>query len=117
MAMKPQASRPDAFDWLAAFLRGFHPLRYLLCLAGLFLTGCSAVAAQALLEQRAPHFLDWWRQPIEHAQALWADIVERSLGGSVLCGGLLWALNAAVWSLIGGWIARHELQARLRGPA
>jgi hypothetical protein len=37
-----------------------------------------------------------------------------SLARTILAGGLLLAFNGALWCLIGGWIARHELACRWR---
>jgi hypothetical protein len=109
------ASGPGPADWLAGLVRGFHPLRWLLCLIGLVLTGLSAVVALSLFEQQPPDWPGWWQEPVEHAQALWAEIAGASLGGLILRGGPLLALTAALWCLVGGWIARHELVARQRG--
>jgi hypothetical protein len=92
-----------------------HPLRWLLCLVGLVLTGLSADAALLLFGPGPPAPFGWWQQPGEHAEALRAAILDRSLGGSIVRGVPLLAVNAMLWSLIGGWIARHELVARLRG--
>jgi hypothetical protein len=75
----------------------------------------SLLVAQAVIDWTPPALPGWWQQPIEHAQALWAEICDGSLGRAVLCGGLLLALNSALWCLIGGWIARHEMMARQRG--
>jgi hypothetical protein len=46
---------------------------------------------------------------------LQSEILGGSLGRIILRGGPLLALNTALWCLIGGWIARHELLARRRG--
>src|SRR5437016_230108 len=108
------ASGPDPADWLAGLLRGFHPLRWLLCLGGLVLTGLSAVLAKSFFDQGPPDLPGWWQQPIEHAQALRAEILSGSLGRTIVGGGALLALNTELWCLIGGWIARHELLARRR---
>jgi hypothetical protein len=113
--MTSPPSGPGAADWLAGLLRGFHPLRWLLCLVGLVLTGLSAVVAKSFFDQRPPDLPGWWQQPIEHAQALRAEILGGSLGRIIAGGGALLALNTALWSFIGGWIARHELLARRRG--
>ncbi len=106
---------PDPADWLAGLLRGFLPLRWLLCLVGLVLTGLSAVVALCLFGRAPADLLDWAQQPIEHAQALQEEILGGSLGSIMIRGGLFLALNTALWCLIGGWIARHELVARRRG--
>jgi hypothetical protein len=110
------ASGPDPTDWLAGLLRGFLPLRLLLCLAGLALTGLSGVLALSLFGSGPPDLPGWWQQPIEHAQALREECLGGSLGRIVVRGGPLLALNTALWCLIGGWIARHELVARPRDP-
>jgi hypothetical protein len=91
-----------------------HPVRWLLCLVGLVLTGLSVVVAQALFEGGPPNWPGWWQQPIERLQALQSEILGGSLGRIILRGGPLLALNTALWCLIGGWIARHELVARRR---
>jgi hypothetical protein len=95
-------------------LRGFHLLRYLLCLVGLSLTGLSAVVALSLFDWRPPDLPGWWQQPIDHAQALRIEIWGGSLGRIIVRGGPLLALNTVLWCLIGGWVARHEAVARLR---
>jgi hypothetical protein len=63
-----------------------------------------------------PDVTGWSQLPGEHAQAVWADLVGGSLGRLMVRGGLLLAVNTALWSLIGGWVARHELVARRRDP-
>src|SRR5262249_43432611 len=93
---------------------GFHPVRWLLCLVGLALTGLSAVVAQSLFGPEPPSLRDWWQQPIEQVQALQIEIWGGSLGSIIVRGGPLLALNTMLWCLIGGWIARHELVARRR---
>jgi len=108
-------SGPNPADWLAGLLRGFHPLRWLLCLVGLVLTGLSAVVAKSFFDREPLDLPGWWQQPITHAQALQAEIWGGSLGRTILRGGSLLALNTALWCLIGGWIARHELLARQQG--
>jgi hypothetical protein len=45
---------------------------------------------------------------------LQSEILGGSLGRIILRGGPLLVLNTALWCLIGGWIARHELVARRR---
>jgi hypothetical protein len=109
-----ESSGPDPADWLAGLFRGFHPVRWLLCLVGLVLTGLSAALAQSLFDWGPPDWPGWWQQPIEHVQALQTEIGGGSLGRAILRGGPLLALNAMLWCLIGGWIARHELVARRR---
>jgi hypothetical protein len=75
----------------------------------------SAAAALSFFGQGPVDLSGWWEEPVEHAQALRAEILDGSLGRSVLRGGLLLALTSALWCLVGGWIARHELVARRRG--
>jgi hypothetical protein len=111
--MTPTPSGPGPADWLSGLIRAFHPRRWLLCLVGLALTGLSAVLAQSLLDPGPPRWAGWWQQPIEHAEALRTGILDRSLGGIIVRASPLLALNAALWCLIGGWVSRHELMARL----
>ncbi|HEV3145754.1 MAG TPA: hypothetical protein VGZ47_17835, partial [Gemmataceae bacterium] len=111
---KAVTAGPDPVDWLAALFRGFHPVRWLLCLVGLVLTGLSAIVAQSFFEQGPPDLPGWWQQPNDHLLALWTEICGGSLGRIILRGAPLLALNAMLWCLIGGWIARHELLARRR---
>jgi hypothetical protein len=108
------ASGPEPTDWLAGQLRGLHPLRYLLCLVGLLITGLSAIVVKSSFDGGGmPDLPGWWQQPIKQARALLAQIFDGSVSG-IFRGGLLLALNTALWCLIGGWIARHELLARRR---
>ena len=117
LATVTTSSGPAPADWLAGLLRGFHPLRWLLCLVGIVLTGLSAVVAEPFFDGGPPDLPGWWQQPIAHAQALGSAIGGGSLGGIILGGGLLLALNTVLWCLIGGWIARHELVARRRASS
>lgn len=105
-------SGPDAADWLVGLVHSFHPLRWLLGLVGLGLTGFSLVAARACLNPGPLDFAGWWQQPTENADALCADILGGSVGRAVVRGGPLLAFNTMLWCLIGGWIARHHLMAR-----
>jgi hypothetical protein len=107
-------SGPDLADWPVGLFRGFHPIRWLLCLVVLALTVLSAVVAQSLFGREPPNLPGWWQQPIEHLQGLQIEIWGGSLGRAILRGGPLLALNTVLWCLIGGWIARHELVARRR---
>jgi hypothetical protein len=111
--MTPEASPPQPVDWVFAVFRGLHPLRWLLCLAGVLLTGLSLAAARVYFDPDAPSVLDWWQQPLENTTALgvalWASLARTILGGGVLLG-----VNGALWCLIGGWIARHEFACRQR---
>src|SRR5262245_15096117 len=113
--MNSSPSGTELVDWLAGLLRAFHPLRWLLCLAGLGLTGLTLLATQSYLDPDAADSTDWWARPIEHAQELRNLVLDQSLGGTILRGGPLLALLLALWSLVGGWIARAELLARRRG--
>jgi hypothetical protein len=106
------ASGPDAVDWLVGFFRAYHPLRWFLCLVGVTLTGLSAVMARSLCGNQPLDFAGWCEHPIEHAQSLWGVIFVDSFGLTLLRGGVLLTLNASLWSLIGGLIARPELVAR-----
>jgi hypothetical protein len=114
--MTRTATGPSPADWLAALLRGAHPARWLLALAGLAATGLIAAAAQGYFEQAMPAWWDWWWRPGELADALWAVVAARSPGGAALRAGPLIAVTAALWCLVGGWIARHELLARRGAP-
>jgi hypothetical protein len=96
-AMTTHASGPGAGDWLAALVRGFHPLRWLVCLAGL------AVAAglhSAALPTLGPE----------------TDLRNASTG-SLLWTALVLTAIATLWCLPAGWIARHELLARRRSDS
>lgn len=104
----------DFTDWLGGLFRGFQPLRSLLCLLGVVLTGLSAVVAKSVFEQAPPDWRGWQQHPMEQVQALSVEIWEGSLGRIILGGGPLLALDSMLWCLIGGWIARHELLARQR---
>ena len=105
-------SGPDPADWPAGLFRGFHPVRWLLCLVGLALTGLSAIVAQSLFGSGPADLSGWWQQPIERLQTLQTEIWGGSLGRTIVRGGPLLALNTVLWCLIGGWIARQELVAR-----
>jgi hypothetical protein len=105
---------PDPVDWLSAWLRGLHPVRWFLCLSGLVLTGLSAILAQSFFEGRPPDLAGWWQQPNEHLLALPDEIFGGSLWTMIVRGAPLLAVNAMLWCLIGAWIARHELLARRR---
>jgi hypothetical protein len=98
-------------------MRGCHPLRWFLCLAGLLLTGSSAAVLQACLDQTPIDLPAWQRQPTEQTQALGNSLGSASLGGLVVGAGPWLAVNGILWCLIGGWIARHELLARRRSYA
>jgi hypothetical protein len=106
------SSGPSPVDWLTGLVRGFHPLRWLLCLAGLVLTGSSLVIAKACFDQEQPDFSGWWQEPIEHAHQLQDDILGGSAMRAVLRGVPLLTLNIMLFCLIGGCLARQELVAR-----
>src|SRR5262245_42876994 len=107
------ASGPGLADWLAALSRGLFPVRWLPCLAGLTVTVLTAAVTQSLFDQQAPRWAGWWEEPVGHARELGAEVADSSLGGIVVRLGPPVALAAAVWCLVGGWIARHELLARM----
>src|SRR5262245_36875831 len=115
--MNTEPSETELVDWLAALLRAFHPFSWLLSLAGVILTGVILMMAQALIAPDPPTLSDWVAQPVERAQALAELILDQSLGGTILRGGLLLALLVSLWCLVGGGIARAELIARRRGRA
>lgn len=113
--MNEPATGPEPLDWLTAAVRGFHPVRWLLCLAGVVLTLLSAAVAQALLDGNSPDWLAWWESPAERARSFGDAVAQRSFAALVFRIGLMLAATTAMWCLVGGWIARHELLARLRG--
>jgi hypothetical protein len=106
------ASGPDPSAWIVALGRAFHPLRWGLCFVGLVLTGVIAAVVQSVFTLKTPDVVVWYSQPVEQAQALQETICGGSLGRMLVRGGTLLGLVAALWCLIGGWIARHELLAR-----
>lgn len=106
---------PDAASWAAAGLRALHPLRWGLALAGLAATVTVAALFQALFESHAPRFADWFAQPATQVEALGAHLAGRSTLGLAIRLGVVIAVVAGIWSIVGGWIARHELLARHRG--
>jgi WD40 repeat protein len=114
--MGAPASGPGALDWAAALLRALHPVRWLLCLAGVLATaGLNAVVTSAW-GLDGTRLLDWWLDPPGKAVAVSADFADASVGGLVWAAAV-WALNASPWCLIGCWVARHELLARRRRGA
>jgi len=106
---------PDASSWAAAAVRSLHPARWGLALAGLAATAVVAAVAQAVFEGRAPRLADWFGHPATQARALGEHLAARSFAGVVVRLGAVAAVVAGAWSLIGGWIARHEVLARHRG--
>src|SRR5205807_2514912 len=114
-AMDEPATGPEAFDWLTAFIRGLHPARWLVSFAGIVLTLLAAAVAQALLDANSPDWLAWWESPAERARAFGDEVARHSFGAYVFRIGPVLAATCAIWCLVGGWIARHELLARLRG--
>jgi hypothetical protein len=105
----------DAVSWLVAGFRALHPLRWGLALAGLAATVTVAAMFQALFEGQAPGFADWFSEPAAQTQALGAHLTGRSTLGLAIRLGAVLAVVAGIWSIVGGWIARHELLARYRG--
>src|SRR6476660_3095774 len=57
--MFAEPSGPDPAEWPAALIRGFHPLRWAVCLGGLAVTWVAAVLAQALYDRAIPRLADW----------------------------------------------------------
>jgi hypothetical protein len=106
---------PDATSWVAAGLRALYPLRWGLALAGLAATAAVAALLQSLFEGQAPRFADWFGEPATQTEALGAHLAGRSALGLAIRLGTVLAVVAGIWSVIGGWIARHELLARHRG--
>jgi hypothetical protein len=98
---------------MLALLRGFHPLRWLLCLAGLLLTAGLNSALSSPFRLAGEHVLQWWQDPVGQAEAVAADFQATS-GLGACWAALVLAVNTALWCLPGGWIARHELLARRR---
>ena len=113
--MAPQASGPDPADWLFAAVRGFHPLRWMVCLGGLAATWLVAAVAQTLFDGLTPRWGDWWEDPVGQARELGSQIADRSTLAIIIRLGLALLVAGAAWSLVGTWVARHELLARLRG--
>jgi hypothetical protein len=74
-----------------------------------------AALFQALFESHAPRFADWFAQPATQVEALGAHLAGRSTLGLAIRLGVVIAVVAGIWSIVGGWIARHELLARHRG--
>jgi hypothetical protein len=74
-----------------------------------------AALLQALFEGHAPRFADWFAQPATQVEALAAHLAGRSTFGLAIRLGVVIAVVAGIWSIVGGWIARHELLARHRG--
>ena len=112
--MATQASGPEPGDWLVAAVRGMHPLRWAACLAALVVTWVVVAIAQSLIDGAAPRWTGWWVNPPEQAREFADDIAGRSTLAIVIRLGPCLAAIAAIWSLAGAWIARHELIARLR---
>ena len=113
--MNPRATGPEFGEWLAAAIRGFHPLRWGLCLVAIAATWVVAALTQALFEWTTPRWADWWENPVGQSRSLGEAIASRSTFGIAIRLGPAIAVAAAVWSLAGAWVARHELLAHLRG--
>ena len=106
---------PDPASWGAAAFRSFHPVRWGLGLAGLAATATIAALFQSLFDGQTPRLADWFAQPARQVPALAEHLAGRTTLGVVLRLGTVVAVFAAVWSIVGGWIARHELLARHSG--
>jgi hypothetical protein len=104
---------PEPASWVAAGLRGLHPLRWGLALAGLGITAVVAALFQALFTGDVPRFVHWFEQPTAQVESLASHLGERSFAGLAVRLGALLAVAAAVLAVVGCWIARHELLARL----
>jgi hypothetical protein len=81
---------------------------------GLAATVAIVGGLQAFWEREAPRLGEWFSDPVAEAQALTDHLAGRSFVGLVIRVGVLFAAVSAVWALVGGWIARHELLARHR---
>ncbi len=114
--MTQEATVPDPGDWLIGVLRAFHPLHWILCLAGVVLTGLGATALRSFFVPAPADWFAWIEQPDELGRVWIADLLEGSLGALVR-GFLLLAATVVLWSWIGAWIARAELLARRRRRA
>jgi len=110
--MKQPPSAPDPADWMTAFVRGLHPIRWGLCLAGLALTWFCAAIAQWFFDGQSPRWAGWMEDPVGHARALGEEVMGRGPGAVAIRLGPVLAVVTAGWCLVGGWIARHELLAR-----
>ena len=108
-------SGPDPADWIVALLRGLHPARWLLCLAGLAITTVLLALSQSLFDAEAPRVPAWFQSPAEQAETFSREIGNHSFSAIVLRLGLVLSLLAAIWCPIGCWIARHECNSRRRG--
>jgi hypothetical protein len=100
---------------VAAIFRSLHPVRWALGMAGIALTALAAAAAQALFDGRMPRFAEWFQDPRLQLTAFVDQLSDRSLAGVIVRLGAVAAVVAGIWSLIGAWIARHEVLARYRG--
>lgn len=106
---------PNTASWVATGVRALHPLRWGLALAGLAATGIVGALFQSLFEGDAPRFADWFSQPATQVEALGANLAGRSTLGLAIRLGVVLAAGTGIWSVVGGWIARHELLARQPG--
>jgi MFS family permease len=111
--MNDHGSGPQPIDWAIATIRAFHPIRWALCLLGVGVTVLALAMLQSFLEGHELRLASWWQKPVDESQALANAIAERSLLSNVVRIGFVLALLSGVWCLIGGWIARHELLARV----
>src|SRR5262249_43345637 len=106
-----QPSIPAAAAWGGATLRAFHPVRWLLSLAGLALTASAAFVLQASLDGQALRWEDWFEQPFDHTETLATQIGERSLLPIIFRLAPFLVIVAGLWCVIAGWVARDELVA------
>jgi hypothetical protein len=115
--MNQNPSGPDPSDWALAWLRGLHPVRWLLCLVGLVATAAIFAVTRWFFGLDAGGWTDWWREPLERLRELGSAVAERSNWAIIMRLALAIVVTCGVWSLIGGWIARHEFIARRRSDA
>ena len=106
---------PDAASWMAAIIRALHPVRWGLGLTGVAATVAAVALSQPLFDAAAPRLADWFREPGPQAQAFGDQLAGRTTRTICLRLAPATVVVAAAWSLIGAWIARHELVARHRG--
>jgi hypothetical protein len=78
-------------------------------MAGLGVSLLLGLVALMVFEGAVPQPGAWWRQPPEQLWLLAQQLFGRGSGTAVFRGLLLVPVLAAVWGLVGGWIARSEL--------
>jgi hypothetical protein len=108
--MNPRETDSPAYSpsWLMAVARAFHPARWGLCLLasaaslllGFLVWGVSSTAGW--------QWQTWWQQPFEEMYHLGEHWFERSPVKALFGCGVLIALLAWLWGLVGGWITRSE---------